>query len=701
MAGTRRIYAGKDFSTLVSEVRSKLVRSFPDVSFDFENDLTVVLLQVVSYALENTHFFQDLQANEVFAETAQLPSFLSKIASFHAYNPAGAVPASGEVGVSLAEVQVRTVLLDIGQKFSASNGLTYESTQQVIWPPGDTSEKQVSLSQRETRFQTFRSNGKRLQRFPLTSISGGYLAYRSLIVTVDGDEWAEVDRIGDLDTEVYRVAYTADPPFIEFGDDAVGTIPPDSSEIFVQYADTAGIGGVMTAPGGIISLAPSLQAGGLQVTTKINGATGIMTGGQVPETSSLIRANIPLAEHSDQAIVVPDDFIGLVQKYRDPLYGAIAAATAVVATSLSNDLLASLLLSQLKSSFVDADANVSASANDMRLIMTAIQTDATDIDTLADGVISETVPIKADTASIVAAKDSSLLQVNIANDDTESAQATIMVIGGGGGADTLTTGTYNSLIAKLSSIKSSLATVKSTLALVETKAESIDESADSISADATSIKAEVSSLESELSNFEAELASCESSLQDPWDLSTSRIEELETHLDGIFANNECGPNIVSVPILTSDADGFFAQPSIGLQRSVEAYINARKEPSVFFEVLDGSVYIVVPTVSITFEPLSGEVPSKIKGEGEANIFAFVRGFNFSDALNLDDLYDALRSIDNVKSWNVSISSFTTENPNTSATVDADGNLAIGDLEVIGKPVLLFFRKFPDGSKELI
>jgi len=704
MTGTRRIYAGKDFSTLVSEVRSKLVREFPDVSFDFENDLTVVLLQVVAYALENTHFFQDLQANEVFAETAQLPSFLSKIASFHAYNPAGAVPASGEVGLSLSAAQVRTVLLEVGQQFSASNGLTYESTQQVIWPPGDVSEKLVTLAQRATRFQTFRSDGSRLQRFPLNVIDGQFLSYRSLVVTVDGDGWVEVDRLGDLDTEVYRVAYTADPPFIEFGDDTVGTVPPDGAEIFVQYSETAGLGGVLTSPGGITGLSPPLVVGGAQVSLVLNKVTGIMTGGQPPEVSSLIRANIPLAEHSDQAVVVHDDFVGLVQRYRDPLYGSVAAATAVVATSIGNDLLAALLISQMKSLFFDADAAVSVSATVLRDIMVLIGSDVSDIDSLAGDIIAEVSAggsIKTGTSAIISARDATLTQTNLAADSAETALDIVTTVGGGAGSDQLTTATYNQIVTELNSLKSALASTKANLAAISTSAESIDSSASAIEIDSNSIKAEVITINSSISDHEASLVSCESSLQDPWVAAVAKVGELEAHLDSILADKECGPNVVSVPILTADADGFFAQPSVGLQRSVEDYINARKEPSVFFEVLDGSVYIVIPSIEVTFEPLSGEVPSKIKGEGEANAFALLRGFQFGDALNLDDLYGALRPIDNVKSWNVSITSFATSNPNTEVAIDADGNMVVGSLEVVGRPVLTFFRKFPDGTKELI
>lgn len=749
MAGTRRIYAGKDFATLVSEVRSKLVRQFPDVVFDFENDLTVVLLQLVAYALENTHFFQDLQANEVFAETAQLPSFLSKIASFHAYNPAGAVPASGEVGVSLNEAQTRTVLLEVGQQVAANNGLPYEATQQALWAPGDTSEKLITFAQKETRSQSFRSDGTRLQRFPLDVSEGAFLSYRSLVVTVDGDEWEELDKLADLSTEAYRVAYTADPPFIEFGDGAVGTIPPDGAEIFVVYAETNGIAGVLSSPGQITALSPSLQAGGVQIVTTINEETGIMTGGRGPEVSSLIRANIPLAEHSDQAVVIDDDFEGLVERYSDPLYGAVAAATAVVATSIDNDLVASLLLGQLRSLFFDADDVVESSATDLRAIASNIGDNASEISSRVAAIIAEVEAagtIQSDTAAIVAEKDAAAIQVNLGTDESETVdssataaasqvttaqgessdiRSTITGIGGGAGSDQLTTATFDSLIADLdalddaltealsrvdasgaiqnstAAIRTALSSIKGNLATIETTTESIDDTAGGVEADANLISTEVTSIQSELTDHESTLVVCESTLEDPWDSAVAKIDELEAHLDSIIADNECGPNVVSVPILTADADGFFIQPSVGLQRAVEEYINARKEPSVVFEVLDGSVFIVTPAISITFEPESGEVPSKLKGEGEANVLSLVRGFKFGAALNLDDLYDSVRPIDNVVKWNVEITGFQTENPNTEATIDSDGNLTVGGLEVVGKPDLTFFRRFPDGSKELI
>jgi len=247
---TKRLYAGKDFDTLVQQVKSKLraVYEPKGVTFDFTNDLTSLLLDQASYVAELVNFFQDLQANDVYLPTIQSREALDRYAAARAYNPAGAVPSSGQLVVTPQAAPVSTAIMPNGFGFLGPQGLRYEAVQSYTFPLGSTASQVIDVSQRETRNLTFGSDGSPFQVFNLGSLAvGEFLAYRSLEVVIDGVTWTERDAFLDTDTTVYRVAYTPSTPYIEFGDGAVGLIPPDGASIAVKFAVTRAEQGIIPA----------------------------------------------------------------------------------------------------------------------------------------------------------------------------------------------------------------------------------------------------------------------------------------------------------------------------------------------------------------------------------------------------------------------------------------------------------------------
>jgi len=697
---TRRLFAGKDFTTAVAEVKSRLTRKFPEIQLDFTNDLTALIVEVIAYFSENVNFFQDLQGAETYSETAQQARSVQRISGFSAYNPPGAVPASGEVSVSLQDVLVNTVQIQEGQGFTASNGLSYEAAEEVLFSPGETGPKTVPLSQVETRSVTFRSDGTRFQRFQLDVREGEYLAFRSLEVLVDNEEWAESDAFLDTDTDVFRVSYIGDPIELEFGDGAVGAVPPDGAEIAVTYRVTAGIDGAIPEPGRITAASPGLVAGGESVSITIDETTGVMSGGREPESPVVVKTKIPLAEHSDGAVVTPPDFTGLVTRFRDPTFGAIAAATAVVATAIENDLFSVQSLGRMRGLFFDAEDVVDEQAALIRQVRTDVD-DALDIisDLAATilGLSEAGGDIRAEMDDIRGQRDGAQTSVNSASSEIDSIQS--LIDGIGTGPDALTDPTRGTLTTSLALIESQLAAIKSQLAAIETSTENVDESSEDVETNATSVQTQVTMAKGETANIETAVVALETDLVDPWTDAIDEVAAMEAHLDEIFAD-DCGPNLVSVPILVRDSDGFFAAPSVGLIRALESYLQSRTEPSAVFRVLDGSLFLVAPTIQIVFEPLAGEVPSKIKAAYEAVELAFIKTLDFGAALNLDDLYDQARSVGRVVSVNIEITDFTASN-NSPAFIDAEGNLVVGEREIVNEPVIVYFRKFSNGSKELI
>jgi hypothetical protein len=720
---TRRIYAGKDFEGLVSEATARLRKQFPDISLEEANELSRFLIELVATSAENIAFFLDLQANEGFMRTAQLRNSVAEIAAFNGYNPVGAVPGSGDISINITTPVNRVVRIPRLQQFNASNGLIYETNEEYIFPANDTSVRSITLSQLETRFANFTSNASRFQRFNLAGVQDGEsLGYRLSSVRVDGVLWSEVDQFELESGDVYRVSYLSQPPYIEFGDGAVGNVPDDGAEIRVEFRVTRGLAGNLQDVGQVTALATPVTAGGQEVDFTIDPTTGRIVGGDDIEDIKQIKTKIPLFQHADGAVVTKPDVEGTLSLYRDPLFGSVAQATAFIVTAIENDIQSLNLINTARGQFSDATAIVTpiiAALGDIDTGIAAVQTDVQTLTAelsdllvgVATSIINETADARAnkaaiDTASNTVDLDASSISVfsGQASATASTLASTINAIPIGAG-DQLTAGTrdglidaVNAILGNLSSIDSRKVSIDNQVAIIRasaadllTQLDNIDTLANAADQRRISVDAIMTgNLETQRLAVVTQQSALQTDLVDPWTVTVGTLDALETHLDDVFSD-PCGPNLVSVPILAFDADGFYIAPSNGLLFGFEDFLNNRNEPSVVFSVVSGETLLITPQITIAFAALTGYSPTNLKALIESAILDFVKGGEFGQDLFLDDLYNATRNIEGVASINLEITGFTGGSP-SDATVDTDGNLVLEDRAIIARPSLSFFLR---------
>lgn len=745
---TSRLFSGKDYDQLVSALLARMRQKFPAFDIQADDEPMRLILDAMAFGLEQANFFVDVSGAERYLGTAQRASNVARIAAEFGYNPPGAVACSGVLGLSLAQPYSFVVTLPIGYEFASDRGAIYTTTEELSWAPGDTSEKQVVLSQIVNRERSFTSNGERLQRLELGGLSDlESLAFQSVEVRVNGDEWLERDSFLDTDTTVYRVAYTAKPPYIEFGDGAVGSVPNLNASVVVRFSLTLGESGELTTPGRISGGTQPLVIGGTQIQLLINRATGVMTGGAGPEQTSKTRALAPLYKHSDGAVCTDADFTALASLYRHGIYGAVSSARAVLATSLNNDLLSASLIGQIEGTFLDASNEIQAVQSELASAVSSLavnrgnllaihaaldsflgaaQALTNRIDALEVLRVQLSTSVNAtdlSAADIQNVTNAAAIQLNQLDVNRSALLSAIQVIGPGPGPDALSAATYAALIGELSSMESGVIGLQSKLSgsgVIQASAASIRGQATTSKSTITSIRTELEQLAIEQANAQSDLASLVSleglieddgdevaqasqeltlKLTDPWSITVGLVQNLKIHLDKIFTS-ECGPNVVSVVILASDADGFYVAPSIGLQRALEEYLEPRREPSVRVVVVDGSRYLVVPRISVLFRVVQGYDPVKVKNLMQSEIVSLHRGRQAGQGLDLDDIYGAVNGVEGLLRSNIEITGFDAA-PGTSAVIDNEGNLAIGSREIITRPIITYFRILPDGSRELV
>jgi hypothetical protein len=729
MTALQRLRAGKDFDTLTSEVRARLRQKYPDLSLDFSNDLLRVLVDFNALSVENLLFFLDLAVNENFVTTARRLSSLADLAAYAAYAPRGAVPCAGEVRLRPDRDYQLFLTLPVGQQFTGSNGLTYEVSAPVVWAVGDSTFKSVSLVEGVRVERSFRSSGRRFQRLRLDGLEPQeFVGWRSVQVSVDGAPWEEVDLFQEDAGDQFRVNYLANPPTVEFGDGAVGNVPAEGAELLVNYRVHHGERGFLPvqAAGAIKGLAQPWVVTGSSIAVVIDPATGQMSGGAGPQTLSELRAAIPSAHHSDGAIVTPQDVQGVLETYRHPVHGAVAAANAFVARSILNDLVSYNTILSIRAAFADTQAQVNAYQSqlntrwlDLLDVFTQIRADNASI--AVQRALIDQAQVDLGTVQSTLTSDVTLASVNgtavssrVTSAQAQSASLTNSINAiATGASNELTAGTKSALLDALVQLDALLASAQTALASQTSDFQSIQSQiaqiagqiqglgviSTSVQGIETALDARASSGESQIATGQAELTSFVTTLTDPWGVVVGLVDTLEQHLDGILSD-ECGPNVVSVPIVTFDADRFYVSPPAGLVRAFETYIRERAEPSVIFRVVDGSRNLIRPTITATFELEPGFSALQIKAGLEAALLNELRGKRFGEAVNLDDLYEACRPVLGKDKVELRITGFS--GGQTSDAQLRDGHLLVQARALVTRPIITYLlRRVEDGTLEVV
>jgi hypothetical protein len=164
------------------------------------------------------------------------------------------------------------------------------------------------------------------------------------------------------------------------------------------------------------------------------------------------------------------------------------------------------------------------------------------------------------------------------------------------------------------------------------------------------------------------------------------IDALSLYLDTMLSG-DCKANIVRISCLELDANGFYVAPALGLKNDLKAYLDERKIVTVQNSVVGGEFYLVKVKleVKIKLEPLF--VFQAIQPLVASALDTILKGRDYKQPLLRSEYYGAVDAVDGVDYSNNTISEVAyadSDNTGTPPIVDSDGNLYVGEYEVITK-----------------
>jgi predicted nucleic acid-binding Zn-ribbon protein len=479
-----------------------------------------------------------------------------------------------------------------------------------------------------------------------------------------------------------------------------------------------------------------------------------MTGGADSEDLRSVKTNAPKYLHADKAVVVDDDFDALTDSFQDPVLGAVAKAKAFRVDEYEKDLetvskarfvrkrideavglsesgvgFLSDLLDDFEV-FPDSSLEASISGQTYEDLVEFIEESGlleSYFDQM-DDTIDDIRRIRLEAEATLSELENIPTQVkNDANDIDEKVSQIRQEVEN---SDTIGTTTKQNILNDLDIIESSTSEIRTSVSsnLIGRRVQEVITKIDTLVTEYDTLLQSRSTLDATLTQLQRYVDGFKSELEDQGDIIESlirdtlegtsdetgfkelverlkeardRLNGLKDHLSDIY-ESECGPNLITVPILTYDEDEFFAPPSLGLINSLEDYLEERSEPSVVINVTDGSEHIVRPAIDVYFKSETNFSDLDVRERIKERLLSNLRDRDFGQDLYLggrEGVHEFGDNIQGIDFINFEITGHIPANPpawmnpdqsdiepRPNVEIDGQGNLLIPDKNIISRPI---------------
>jgi hypothetical protein len=708
----RAKYSGLDFDTIFDDLRAEVQLRYGANFNDFAlSQLGVMLLDMMAYGLDSLSFYQDRRASDLFLATARTRASVSKLTRQLGYKMGAAVASSVDLTVALVTAQAFDVVVPKGFRFAGPNSLIFETAQATTFFAGygPADPQTIPCYEGETVTESFVSSGNASQVFELRRVpTSKFVVQGATEVRVNGVLWTEGDFVTFDTTNQYEIGYNDRPPVLVFGDGVAGNIPVQGAAISVKYVASRGKAG-QVAKDTITKVSSNLIANFSTIRLTVNNPEG-STGGDDAETLAHAKIYAPLVWKSRQVAVTALDYQALANSYADPLFGRVAAANAVSARSAAGDAEIQSLVATINNAVAVPAPVVAAQTAAISSSLATIATALTDLAAALTDLAVKTTATDADLTSTIASlrvlKNATNEIYTDASDiytDVTAAQALLLDEGqiatNDSGPSQLTSAMKQALLGYLG-----LAVGETTA--IQTATSSAQSSADAAIATIGSARNTLADIGLDLVTPNTSLVAADTSrqavetqvpvIQTSSDAISAVVVDTEStvvtatsavsaHVDAILASDSQA-NLVSVPILVRDADGFYAPPSNGLIQSLQQYLDARKEVSQSVVVSSGERLLVRAVVHVRVGINQGYSSVVVQGAVAQVVDQILKDRVFGEALYLSELVCPVLKVWGVAFVNITLQGHLALDEVTVLTnkLDSDGNLLISPTEVVTK-----------------
>lgn len=697
-------YSAKDYSSYFDSILTRLREEYGEDYNDFaSSSVGVMFVNLMAYAMGQLSWYLDRRSSESYLATARTLDSVTRLASQIGYKPKRASASSVDLTITFPALIADTVMSS-GFNFSGPGGTNFQLMNDVLLSAGQTTAI-ITVSEGEQKTQSFTSDGEPAQQFILPGVlDGEYVADQSVRVFVNGLEWTEKDFLTYDKTNHFSVSYTTDPPVVLFGDGSAGNIPNRGADIRIDYRIIhAEEGNVRSNT--ITSTSDTLVVAGdvvdLLTITNLEPASG----GSGPQSIAEIKRVAPMAFQAGGSAVTQQDYYALVNSFSDPLYGSVAKGFAGVTRQTSADEFTRSRLQAISNAFVNIFDRSVLLNTETRTLVESIRSLSSDSETIAvDTILADNLN------SIISPALTNILNLSVQarNESIQVQSRSQRIVELGNDIQNLEIDLFgigqlnpnlvlppNSTFNSLDEIAVTISNLRNEIQLIsqniETSAQTIQPiNGNEIPTQVNAIKDSVSTVGTLLllvrDNSTGVVNNVNEILLDLTEnadlvvvnkgTGDTSLVELSNHLDELF-DDSCKANVVTVPILVEGREGFYQAPSRGLMRALQTYLDEVKEVTHLVRVVDGSTALVPANVNLKVEFNTSFVKSEIRAEIESGIDTLLRRRDFSIPLYLSDLYNVVELVDGVDHVNILIDS-------PIERIDNDGNLIVGELEVVTK-----------------
>jgi hypothetical protein len=238
---------------------------------------------------------------------------------------------------------------------------------------------------------------------------------------------------------------------------------------------------------------------------------------------------------------------------------------------------------------------------------------------------------------------------------------------------------------RTSEISAQAATILSNVTLVTTELDTIDANAVTAEVRRAAVRSDVDAIDVSNTSIASTAGTLETDIIAVDNTIDGFVDDVDEHVDS-FLSNECKANLIEVPVLTLDSEGFYVVPTNGLQKSLQLFLEGAKEVTQVVKVTGASNQLVSADVDVLVGILTGYNEATVRSQVEAAILDVLRGRAFGKTLRLSELYAPIApeeddiQIDGVEYVNIFI-------VGPSGRIDTDGNLPVEEFEVVTRGVI--------------
>jgi hypothetical protein len=706
-------FSGFDFDSHEDEIFSRLQVQFAETFNDFAvSSLGIMLIDVFSFGLDSLSFYVDRRATDQYLFTARTRKSAARTSRQLGYKMAGAVASSVEVTCQVTTAQTVEATMPFGFQFLGPRGLIFEAQESVTWPIGSTDVFTVTAAEGETLSSSFTSDGTANQVFQIDTVPSGKFivgpgsdGVSKVTVEVDGDPWDEVDLLVFGNNNQFEVGFSDDPPTLRFGDGIVGNIPETSASIVVTYFSTSGIAGQATS-GTIVNTVTPLTANFASVPLEVNNPEGT-SGGADLESVTSAKANAPLAFKSRGVNITREDYETRAGTFRDPVFGAIAVAQAIRVESSSTDAFLQTLLSDLNLEWDTLQALIPAAVTSVTGTLDDLDAKVLSAQESDDLLATALSDIESDATSASSAADTAKTASSIANTTANAASvdasAIIATVTGYGATGTLgdlhaddrdyLLKNLNTVLANSQEAAIQASTANSDTTTIRQDMDNLIETKGTGETLRASIRTDIDGIETDSATIRTTMTTLLADSVASEDNFDSLVAQIDAHVDS-FLSADCKANLIDVPVLTLDSDGFYVAPTQGLLTSLQRFLDAKKEVTQVIKVVGADYLLARPTIVANIGVIQGYSESSIRSQVEATFLGVLKARAFGAPLNLSELYGPTSPssgvIEGVSFINISITE-------PSGSLDSDGNLNVELFEVVTRGTMTITSEIDQGT----